>query len=223
MNQPVKHHSPLSVTHAFFLKCLQDTTNSETTDSIRDTSTNSHTYAKPPFDTSSSFKCTVPTSPPVSNKNISTPTPVTTTEKPSRAKTETPKQHIPFSNPWVAARLKDSPQQAISILRIWAHPNRHREVNDETIKDINGLSDDQATEALNDLKKPHVFVQGTKGQKLEIPIIMKTLDTNIERAGKALIDSGCEGSCINTKVVEKYQLPDSKLHRHIPVYNTDGS
>jgi hypothetical protein len=44
---------------------------------------------------------------------------------------------------------------------------------------------------------------------------MKTLDTNIERAGKALLDSGCKGSCINMKVVEKYQLPVSKLHRLI--------
>ena len=185
----------------------------------------SHTYAKPSSDTSSSFKCTIPISPPISNKNISTPTPAVTTEKPPRVKpkTETPKRHTPFSNPWVAARLKDSPQRAISILRMWAHPNRHREVNDETIRDINGLSGDQATEALNDLKKPHVFVQGTKGQKLEVPVIMKTLDTNIERASRALIDSGCEGSCINTKVVEKYQLPVSKLHRPIPVYNADGS
>jgi hypothetical protein len=87
----------------------------------------------------------------------------------------------------------------------------------------NGLPDDQATEALNDLKKPHAFVQGTKGQKLEISVIMKTMDTNIERASKALLDSGCEGSCIDTKAVEKYQLPVSKLHCPIPVYNADGS
>jgi hypothetical protein len=161
--------------------------------------------------------------PPVSNKNISTPTPVATTEKPPRAKTESPKRHTPFSNPWVAARLKDSPQWAISILRTWTHPNRHCEINDKTIKDINGLSNDQATEALNDLKRPHVFIRGTKGQKLEVLVIMKTLDTNIERAGRALINSGCKGSCINTKVVEKYQLPVSKLHRPIPVYNADRS
>jgi hypothetical protein len=52
---------------------------------------------------------------------------------------------------------------------------------------------------------------------------MKTLDTNIKRASKALLDSGCEGSCIDTKAVEKYQLPVSKLHHPIPVYNADGS
>jgi hypothetical protein len=52
---------------------------------------------------------------------------------------------------------------------------------------------------------------------------MKTLDTNIERASKALLDSGCEGSCIDTKAVEKYQLSVSKLHHPIPVYNADGS
>jgi hypothetical protein len=116
-------------------------------DSIRDTTTDSPTYENPSSDTSSSFKCTIPISPPVSNENISIPTPVISLEKPPQAKTQSPKRHTPFSNPWVAARLKDSPQQAISILRTWTHPNRHREINDETIKEINGLSDDQATEA----------------------------------------------------------------------------
>jgi hypothetical protein len=162
------------------------------------------TYENSPPDTSSSFKCTIPISLPVSNKNISTPTPVITIETPPQEKTKpkSPKRHTPFSNPWVAARLKDSPQWAISILQTWTHPNRHREINDETIKDINSLSDDQATEALNELKRPHIFVRGTKGQRLEVPVIMKTLDTNIKRAGRALIDSGCKGSCINTKMLK---------------------
>jgi hypothetical protein len=100
-----------------------------------------HTYANPSSHTSSSSKCTILISPLVLNKNISTPTPATTTEKPPRAKPkiENPKRHTPFSNPWVAVQLKDSPQQAISILRTWVHPNRYCKVNNETIKEITAV------------------------------------------------------------------------------------
>jgi hypothetical protein len=125
-------------------------------DSTYDTHTDSHHENPFEIPTSSPFKCTIPITP-VSNENISPSLPDDTAKEPLRAK-ESPKRHTPFSAPWVAARLKDSPLRAISILRTWTHPNRHREVNDETVMDINKLPNNQAIEALNDLKKPHVFI-----------------------------------------------------------------
>jgi len=132
-------------------------------------------------------------------------------------------RHTPFSAPWVAARLKDAPQRAVSILRNWSHPRRFREINNVTIETINHLRDNQAIEALNDLKKPHVFIQGTKGRKLAVKLTVKTLDTNVEQQADALIDCGCEGSCIDSKYVAKHGLNVTKLSRTIPVFNADGS
>src|SRR5688572_10483677 len=45
-------------------------------------------------------------------------------------------RHSPYSAPWVMARLRDSPDRAIPVLRNWAHTKRYREVNDLTIRQI---------------------------------------------------------------------------------------
>jgi hypothetical protein len=40
---------------------------------------------------------------------------------------------------------------------------------------------------------------------------------------KALLDSGCTGSCVNEDFVKKHQLNTTKLPKSIPVFNADGS
>ena len=40
---------------------------------------------------------------------------------------------------------------------------------------------------------------------------------------KALIDSGCTGSCINENFVRKHNLNTTRLPKSIPVFNADGS
>ena len=88
---------------------------------------------------------------------------------------------------------------------------------------INKLSDKQAVEALDDLKKPHVFIQGNKGYKLDFTITTQTLDTKIKQKANDLINSGFEGSCINQKYAMKHKFKIQELSRDIPVFNTDGS
>ena len=80
-----------------------------------------------------------------------------------------------------------------------------------TINSINGLSHDDAIKTLNDLKKRHAFVCGTKGRKLSITTTVTAVDTNAEHKATALLDSGCEGSCIDTKYVERHSLNVHKL------------
>jgi hypothetical protein len=61
----------------------------------------------------------------------------------------------PFTAPWVVERLKDQPEErAVPILRIWAHPKRHREINRQTIDSINKLNDGEAVDAIEELKEP---------------------------------------------------------------------
>ena len=128
----------------------------------------------------------------------------------------------PFTAPWVAARLKENPDRAIGILRNWAHPRRHREISRQTIEDINLLRDGDAVDALKELENPRVFKRGNKGLKLNLQTTIVTLDNRTEHTADALIDSGCEGSCIDVKYVRKNGLVTTKLARPIPVHNADG-
>ena len=128
----------------------------------------------------------------------------------------------PFTAPWVAARLKENPDRAIGILRNWAHPRRHREISRQTIEDINLLRDGDAVDALKELENPRVFKRGNKGLKLNLQTTVVTLDNRTEHTADALIDSGCEGSCIDVKYVRKNGLVTTKLARPIPVHNADG-
>src|SRR5687768_14720205 len=60
----------------------------------------------------------------------------------SSPKPSTPFQcHTPYTAPWVAARLKDSPVRAVSILRSWSHSKRWREIHDDTVRKIAEMSD----------------------------------------------------------------------------------
>jgi hypothetical protein len=77
-------------------------------------------------------------------------------------------------------------------------------------------------EAVEELQNPRVFVRGTKGSKLSLTTTIVTLDTRSEHKAAALLDSGCEGSCIDIKYVQECGLRTTPLHRPIPVLNADG-
>ena len=167
--------------------------------------------------------CTVPTA---SNDTISLPSSAILEEEPNEQ--ESPhrhchKQHPPFSKQWVVARLKDSPDEAIPILRNWSHNKRYREINKVTVDLINQLEESKAIEALDDLRQPHTFVRGSKGRKLSIISTITTLDTRKEHQAQTLIDCGCEGSCVHQRFVDKHRLNVKPLARPIPVFNADGT
>ena len=203
-----------SAEYTLFLNCLQ-TPPPENMDSI----------PIPEPDTVPSTPCTISAS---NDSPISTPLP-SAPKQGKEKRTKIPKtpssyeRHTPFTTPWVAARLKDSPGRAISILRNWSHSKCYRKVTEQTIEEINKLNTENALKALNQLKEPHVFVRGTKGSKLAITANIITLDTKAEHKAHALIDSGCEGSCIDVKYVKRLGLNTTKLPRAIPVYNADGT
>src|SRR5204862_1337345 len=132
------------------------------------------------------------------------------------------KRHTPFSAPWITACLRDDPKRAIPLLRNWSHSKRFREINTTTVGEINALSEDDALAAVMELKKPRVFVRGTRGSKLSLKANIRTLDTQEEHVADVLLDSGCEGSCIDIKYVCEHGLNTTRLPCPIPVYNADG-
>ena len=76
--------------------------------------------------------------------------------------------------------------------------------------------------AIKELKEPRVFVRGTRGSKLTLKSTIMTLDTRSEHSTEVLLDSGCQGSCININYVRKHNLNTTPLPRAILVYNADG-
>ena len=58
---------------------------------------------------------------------------------------------------------------------------------------------------------------------MDVSGVIITMDMLSRHPIKALIDSGCMGSCINEDFVKKYDLNTIKLPKSIPVFNMDGS
>ena len=58
---------------------------------------------------------------------------------------------------------------------------------------------------------------------MDVSGVIITMDTLDRHPMKALIDSGCMGSCINEDFVRKHNLNTTKLPKSIPVFNADGS
>ena len=170
--------------------------------------------------------------PPVNNyacNSIPPVIPSPSSEPENQAQPDTPstpkipfKRHTPFSAPWIVARLRDSPDRALPLLRNWSHSKRCREMNDDTVREINDLSEELAIRAVKELKKPHVYVRGTSGSKLSIKSTVMTLDTQSEHTADMLVDSGSVGSCISTDFVREHGINTTPLARPIPVYNADG-
>ena len=58
---------------------------------------------------------------------------------------------------------------------------------------------------------------------MDLPVVIHTMDTLESFNIKALVDSGCMGSCINSEFVKRNNLNTKTLLRVIPVYNADGT
>jgi RNase H-like domain found in reverse transcriptase/Reverse transcriptase (RNA-dependent DNA polymerase)/Integrase zinc binding domain/Chromo (CHRromatin Organisation MOdifier) domain len=128
----------------------------------------------------------------------------------------------PFTAAWVLARIHDSPDRSIPLLRNWSHRRRFREVTPETVAEIRALAPAVALDALRELQEPRAFVRGTRGRKLSLRATVSTLDTLKDFSSELLIDSGCEGSCIDSRFVQEHGLNTTKLPRAIRVFNADG-
>ena len=220
--RPVKLRLPHSVELDFFAFFSN-------TPSIPPEQTDSPTPTPPivpvpmPAPTMPPSTCTIPTSEsiPIS------PAPDGTTKLEEERRYTLPNQpevhYVPFTAPWIAARLHDQPEErAVALLRDWAHPRRVREIDRQTTIEINRLCDGDAIDAIEELRSSRRFVRGTRGTKLSFNANIVTLDNLSKHKTNALLHSGCEGSCIDIKYVCRLGLNTTKLPRPIPVLNADG-
>ena len=132
-----------------------------------------------------------------------------------------------LSEEWVVNQvLKDDRTDVIGMhLRQWMTDNRHSEIDDELIRHLKSLSEEQVRQAIKELKKPkpQKMIRGTRGNQLSLPVIIQTEDMSTQFALTALVDSGCTGSCIDVDVVRRFRIPTKKLKVPTPVYNADGT
>jgi hypothetical protein len=125
---------------------------------------------------------------------------------------------------WVTQRLAEEPQEKrIGIFRVWANPRHHPEITQETIKEINALSNGDAIKALNKLKKPPQYIYSQSGNQMNLDLWLSSLATGEGHRAKALLDSSCSCTCINREFVKKNKIPTKRMARPIPIYNADGT
>ena len=78
---------------------------------------------------------------------------------------------------WVTQQLaEEKPEQRIGILRLWVNTKRQAEATEETIEEINDLSDEDAEIALNELRHPKQFVQRQGSMQMNLSIQLQTLE-----------------------------------------------
>ncbi|KAI0349087.1 hypothetical protein OH77DRAFT_1415564, partial [Trametes cingulata] len=129
----------------------------------------------------------------------------------------------PWTAEWVIKRLREDDVRAIVILRNWVHKKRQQEATHETLQQIRELSDDDAIMVLRELARPKQFIRGGRGNQMDIPLTLTTLDDRRSFPIRALLDSGCTGSSIDINFVRRNNIQTRKLPRPIPVYNADNT
>lgn len=105
---------------------------------------------------------------------------------------------IPFTTPWTVKRLRTSTiADALTVLRTQMVASRQNEISEELIRAIVALADSEAVEAVRNLMGPRRFVRGMGGNQLSLPVLLTATEDHAQVKAKALLDSGCTGSCIN--------------------------
>ena len=74
-------------------------------------------------------------------------------------------------------------------------------------------------------RKDKLFIRGSPGRQLEALVTLIPSEGFGEEGldAHALIDSGCTGSCIDSRYVNRYAIPTKRYPNPLKVFNADGS
>ena len=126
-----------------------------------------------------------------------------------------------YSVEWVAKKIWWSiKEEAIGILKVWAHSLKAEECTEEKLKELNGMTDDKVLLVLKVLEELSVL-RKIENKQLNIRVKLMTTDTHKMFCKQALIDSGSMSSCISQKFVKENNLDTIWLLFPITCYNTD--
>ena len=85
------------------------------------------------------------------------------------------------------------------------------------------MTKDEAVWYINLLHSEPKRVIATGRHQMDLKGSIQKADTGEQIAIKALLDSGCTGSCIDETFVDKHGIETRELPKPIPVYNADGT
>jgi len=126
-----------------------------------------------------------------------------------------------YSVEWVAKKIRWSTrEEAIGILKIWAHSSRAEECTEEKLKELNRMTDDKVLSALKALEEPSVL-RKMGDKQLNIRVKLMTTDTHKTFCKQALVDSESTSSCISRKFIKENNLDTIQLPFPITCYNAD--
>ena len=119
-------------------------------------------------------------------------------------------------------QLWKHPEMGITQLKGFANDSYQGSIDETLIRNINELNEDDALWFLRKIKEPQRIK--TEGQReINVPIILKTLDTEEIIQTEGLLDSGCTTTSISQELVDRMKLNTIKLPRAITAINADGS
>ncbi|PFH46675.1 hypothetical protein AMATHDRAFT_133161, partial [Amanita thiersii Skay4041] len=111
---------------------------------------------------------------------------------------------------WVTRRIwNEDRKEVLRTLQQYAHNQRFHEVTDSLISELNTMSEENALASIYELKQKPTVVRTTGNNQMDVKCIISTMlcslsmDTLETFEVKALLDSGCTGSCINQEFVRK--------------------
>lgn len=121
--------------------------------------------------------------PPVNNTAI-LPIPETLHEeiemKPVKTTDQAPAEQRPkpFTAPWLVRRIKeDRLEDALTQLRIWMPDKRRPEATEELIRLVASMDEEDALQAVYELRSKRRYIKGTKGRELKVPALLQTIDS----------------------------------------------
>jgi len=88
-------------------------------------------------------------------------------------------------------------EEAIAILKVWAHSLKEEECTREKLKELNGMMDDEVLAALKALEEPSIL-RKMGDKQLNVRVKLQTTDTYRTFYKQALVDSGSSSSCKGT-------------------------
>jgi len=128
-----------------------------------------------------------------------------------------------YSVEWIARKIRwSNEEEAIAILKVWAHSSREEECTKEKLKELNGMMDDEVLTALKALEEPSIL-RKMGDKQLNVRVKLQTTDTYRTFYKQALVNSGSSSSCISRKFVKENLIDTRPLPFLITCYNADGS
>ena len=110
-----------------------------------------------------------------------------------------------WTSEWIVRWMQDqSTMIAIRDLKTYARKDREIKIGEQMVKDINSLLEQDALWYIWNLRDKLRQVRATGKNQMDVSGVVITMDTLSRHSIKALIDSGCTGSCINEEFVKKH-------------------